>query len=448
MEELRNTLEAILRELFQSVPEVGTHPVQWVRLTRTDPGMSMDPEPRIDWSDVARQYLDNGQYPSLERLVSAIRDDPALASQILIHKTGEPVGEDPQLQQSAVRKRLLTPFLTAYLVAGMGDLRPDSERFNRVFQQLAADLQAPTIIVRRVTPLLNARMAVDEIVLGPGLRLRKLALSEIEAWYNNGLMQGLYGIIPLSSHHLVELDCAVEFTYEAPKSGRDWGQYQESIDLTDRAIRTVRLLTGHAVALAFSQELSENLLWDGSSGIYFGPPIPRYRTNGTDITEEDGNRLVHLWERLQNSPNRNKVELAISRWDSAIDRQTNGDKLLDYWIGLESLFIPDGSAELTYRAALRIAAFLNPPTIGRASIYKHIRDSYDCRSAVVHGKVAHGNRKDKILKRTDELTEKTRSYFQQALLQILDSDKPFDATDIESMILNSYQPGSHEDKQE
>lgn len=439
MEEMRSTLETIFHELSQSVPTVSTRPIQYVRLVRTDTGMTMNPEPRIDWSDVARQYLDKGQYPSLERLVKVIRDDPALASQILIHETGEPIGEDPHLQRRTVRDRLLAPFLTRYQVSAMGDLRPDNEIFNRGFQQLAADIKAPTITVKRISLLLNARISADEIVLEPRLRLRKLALSEIEAWYNNGLVQGLYGIIPISSRHLPWLDCAIELAYEAPKSGWDRAQYRESVDATDRVICATRLLTGHAVALAFSQELSENLLWRSFSGIYFGPPTPRYHTQGIDFTVEDGNSLVRLWERLKDSPNRDKLELAMSRWDSAIDRQTSGDKLIDYWIGLESLFTPDSSAELRYRAALRIAAFLDPAPTARAEIYNDIRQSYECRSAVVHG-----SSNVRILKRTDALAEKTRSYLQRALLQILDSDRSFDVRGLEGKILNHYEPGSHD----
>ena len=55
------------------------------------------------------------------------------------------------------------------------------------------------------------------------------------------------------------------------------------------------------------------------------------------------------------------------------------DSLIDYWIGLESLFAPEHSAEISYTLSLRIAAFLGDDANEAVGLLTKMKDSYDWR---------------------------------------------------------------------
>ena len=103
------------------------------------------------------------------------------------------------------------------------------------------------------------------------------------------------------------------------------------------------------------------------------------------LTEEQIQLLIQLWQNLGTNVNSKTVALAFRRWTDAHDRKTDDDKLVDYWVGLESLFVPDSTQEVKFRATLRIAVFLGKTGEERAEIYEIARNSYDWRSSIVHG---------------------------------------------------------------
>jgi hypothetical protein len=69
----------------------------------------------------------------------------------------------------------------------------------------------------------------------------------------------------------------------------------------------------------------------------------------------------------------------------AYSRHSPEDRLIDLWIALEALVLPDGSGELRYRAALRLAQLVGEDAEGKTKAFELARRSYDCRSRVVHG---------------------------------------------------------------
>ena len=145
-------------------------------------------------------------------------------------------------------------------------------------------------------------------------------------------------------------------------------------------------------------------------------------------------RLKTLWQGLVDGPNKDKVQLALKRLGDTAERLSTEDKLIDYWIALESLFAPESSSEIRYRAALRIASYLGEGE-ERTKIYRDVGLSYDFRSAVVHanrGRLANLEKKATLA----DITERTRGYLRRALLKILESDEEFDPRKIEHELLS------------
>jgi hypothetical protein len=97
-----------------------------------------------------------------------------------------------------------------------------------------------------------------------------------------------------------------------------------------------------------------------------------------------GVKARRLIRQLQNGSS-SSVKTAVDRFNFAYERKVRSHRLVDYWIALESLFLPANEAELRFRAALRIAYFLARTPDLRRQVYDNMRESYDLRSWIVHG---------------------------------------------------------------
>jgi hypothetical protein len=129
-----------------------------------------------------------------------------------------------------------------------------------------------------------------------------------------------------------------------------------------------------------------------------------------------------------------RVEIAVGRFNRAFSRESAEDRLIDLWVGLESLFSPTERQELTYRIALRAAFHVVDDPALREDTHRLLVDSYYFRSGVVHG----GGLKGKTEKLKIEATEalrRTSECLRVSLLKILLVGSSFDATNIDGAIL-------------
>ncbi|MGH8502692.1 MAG: hypothetical protein ACREVE_09515 [Gammaproteobacteria bacterium] len=81
-----------------------------------------------------------------------------------------------------------------------------------------------------------------------------------------------------------------------------------------------------------------------------------------------------------------ELNLAVQAYDQCPFHRSPSIALLTLWAALEALF-SGGREELRFRISAGVAAFLEPPGIGRLSLQKHIAKLYDSRSAAAHGRV-------------------------------------------------------------
>ncbi|QRG65369.1 HEPN domain-containing protein [Brevibacillus choshinensis] len=84
--------------------------------------------------------------------------------------------------------------------------------------------------------------------------------------------------------------------------------------------------------------------------------------------------------------------LAFRRYSLSLEKKSYEDQLLDLWIGLESLFVPDGKkGEITYKLRLRMAYYFGETLQQREKIAQLIKKSYNHRSEIVHSGKVFGN---------------------------------------------------------
>jgi hypothetical protein len=104
------------------------------------------------------------------------------------------------------------------------------------------------------------------------------------------------------------------------------------------------------------------------------------------VTPHRAETLVHLWESMDAPTTPGALALARRRFEDSYRRNALVDRLLDYWIGLEALFLKK-DAELSFRASLRIAQYLGETPDEKLDTYNLARLSYGARSKVAHGDV-------------------------------------------------------------
>jgi len=81
-----------------------------------------------------------------------------------------------------------------------------------------------------------------------------------------------------------------------------------------------------------------------------------------------------------------RFNVAQRRLSLGIGRRNLEDRLIDYMIGLEALYLPDGNLELSFRLSLRIAFLLRTDPSERKETYYFVKKMYGTRSDIVHGK--------------------------------------------------------------
>jgi hypothetical protein len=78
-------------------------------------------------------------------------------------------------------------------------------------------------------------------------------------------------------------------------------------------------------------------------------------------------------------------QLAVRRYALSLEKKNLEDQLLDLWIALESLFVPDGKkGEITYKLRLRMAYYFGDTFAEREQVAQFVKRSYNHRSEIVH----------------------------------------------------------------
>lgn len=90
------------------------------------------------------------------------------------------------------------------------------------------------------------------------------------------------------------------------------------------------------------------------------------------------------WEKKESHT---PLGIALGRFADGYEKVKLEDRIIDYMIGLEALYLQNGdAAELSYRIAHRIAVLLSDDKKERQRLFTETKHSYDLRSKILHGK--------------------------------------------------------------
>lgn len=214
---------------------------------------------------------------------------------------------------------------------------------------------------------------------------------------------------------------AIEASYEQPKGG--WNEDANHLQEWFANVVTILRLLNDQPAVLVGTRIKQGRLTHlhGGGGTLIGggsriPPADNHIVLNEDSVAEVERLYCALRQLRQSASGKEaqRLHFGLQRFNTTYSRHAEDDKLVDCWVGLESLLLPDGSTELRYRIALRAAVLLEEAVDERHALQGRILKLYDHRSEVVHG--------DKVADPTK--VSETTSILKRLLLLVIENRIP------------------------
>ena len=137
-----------------------------------------------------------------------------------------------------------------------------------------------------------------------------------------------------------------------------------------------------------------------------------------EVDIEKAKSLYHILDK--NSDIWTKLRIPINRWIDSKTSDTYEDQIIDLGIALESLYVPDGGGDLTYKFSVRGAWHLGQNNKHRSELRTKLAHMYGHRSTVVHGgridrKVKFGERRIDVI----DFIRQSQDLCQQSIMKVL-----------------------------
>ena len=291
-------------------------------------------------------------------------------------------------------------FLEEYLRCAYGDeghlhgaqalrnLRDPSETaLTAQAERLERFLSCSRFIGRLVVPLGGVRLPADTLHLEPGVSIVPFSPAwRDELWRIAGW--GSAATQPLKAQDFFDVSHAITVEiHGAHLGGWDWAAGQA----TAERVRLALLLGGAASVragltwLRLDEEFAPYLSRLGAgSGLVRQTSAPDV-TPLTRLPRNQAAQLPDIYRHLATVRESGRLALALRRLRLSSERASPEDRLIDTWVGLEALFVPDETSELSFRATLRIARFVGRDADDRRKLFDGLRRAYKWRSRLLHG---------------------------------------------------------------
>jgi hypothetical protein len=296
----------------------------------------------------------------------------------------------------------------------------DLESFEKVYLSFEDFFNSDSIKLKDTSRLYNFSMEGDELDLGDGVFIRKIgnqnedpeniielidrpdtvfskSLFVMERYYSRKKIIGNeHDNETRNSAKSSETGDKFEWIIRALRILKSSGVYRDDHIKTDSI--TFIPSVGYASRTDFS--FFENTVI-GKKCVIESSEIDRFRLIYNSLNKE----VIYSSKKKKDDKDiLNRMNIAISRLSFGMERKRIEDKFIDYLIGMEALYLPDGNQELRYRLSLRVAFNLSEKG-QRKDTFDFMKRMYDERGHIVHGG-KNELTKDDVLK-VEELLRKS-----------------------------------------
>ena len=269
----------------------------------------------------------------------------------------------------------------------------------------------------RILALLHNFDANFENLKIDGLTLRRLDSEIIQEYIDNHLRDGriLLGDITMSvdivnCSYLLELDMEEKCEY-----GND--HLTKGRDIFNEFLIALRLFKTGEVNI--EKVIQIPLTWKPMGGIGSTQLSPKifgdYKLPESEIEEfksffESFKKIKKMWPMF---------ELLINRLNYSHYRHQDEDRIIDFFIGFEAMFLQDSKFETIYKLAMRFAHIFGENKDEKYKLFLFMKNAYDIRSMIVHGSVSK-KKFEKELRKLDvttlkEFTNQLNNYYIKSL---------------------------------
>lgn len=273
----------------------------------------------------------------------------------------------------------------------------EEKKFNQIYERMENWYYAEKLRFRYFSPISNFSMEQDRLELAPNFAIVKITKEDKER-----LLASSSAFNP-TYHLLAFKEYAFEYIADQLKYiGDDRPQEIEVRLQPQEAARSLFKDARSALRLFKAGLIGFNYMWmldtiwnfQGTSSTFNNTDPVDYHGTPLKLSKEEVDEFLELWKRYRKISERGlkKILNAVARLNFGTSRGNPEDKIVDYYVGFESLFLNDNNPELKYRLALFVAHWLGTDALDRKKIYKMISKGYDQRSKIVHG----GNPKQTI----------------------------------------------------
>lgn len=304
-------------------------------------------------------------------------------------------------------KEVMKEFILALLVRVLDVTRSfkyDENVFRDVYAQFEKELYSSEWNVRVIAPLNNFRSEVD-IDLGEreiafkdqkikyNLKIRKIPEQEINKFFGGHINFLDRDVISYKFYQFIDILYKVKKdSKNAPHLEYMFTEKFHEIPhiLLEKILTALRLFKGGDIELMnyHIKPLSSFFSIGMRSRISSHLLASRYQYELNNLENKDLINFVSKLEGILSSvhqkENREYLDLALRYYNSAKERKNNEDKLIDYMVVLEALYLR-GGPELNFRLSHRVASLLGEDEQKRLEIFNNMHALYDLRSKIVHG---------------------------------------------------------------
>jgi hypothetical protein len=362
------------------------------------------------------------QLPEFQALHGYILSSP-VAGSVFVDAGNNPIREAGS-QSHWLMNFYIVPLLTRYIGSQL-TLDFDEGRAKAVYARLEDFLRSTRITYSIVAPLEHFEGPDDEVRLDATTLLRKLSEDEIQYLWDLGEFGGI-----VDRNQALGMGFCLA-TYQVAKKNAPTNFSQVNARLA-RLVTALRLLKSGQVGIpAVIQSPREPVFGPVYGGASSGP-TPALLGPTYTLLLEDRERLIATYEALGSGAAVQEFRVALERFNYAYERKRPHDKLIDYWVALEALFLPDISQELSFRASLRIAYYVAGTPDEREEVFRKMRLSYDTRSDVVHGQ--------RLKADVSEVASDTEEIVRRALRAVVTNPGSLDVDRLDAAIARGESP--------
>jgi len=320
--------------------------------------------------------------PEYSACVTALLADPKIKSQLWTM-----VGSNGLRRRSADVSALMSRLIHLGLPRTTHTF--NQEYFDAAYQTFEQAFYDEYLVYDVIAPLHNI-LITGSVRLSDEFEISPLTDDDLDP-------AGLANTNPISEFHVWGDPCAIRSTFRIRKivgdveinlsdDAADRKRFEETTARVDEVVNALRLYGADTVY--YSAIIFRTREW-----LFIDERVFRTRmhTHVPLVYEQDEAWLLEFsefWQLLQSDRIRKRKGLvqAIRRFGYALERPFNEDRLVDFIIACESLFLSDSTTQrnLSNTLAQRVAYLLSNDAAGRSTVFHNIKQAYKVRNAVVH----------------------------------------------------------------